>query len=44
MALTTYKAPPPLIRNTCYEDWLKVIVIWHAFTDLSDEKQEPVIF
>ena len=41
MAPTNYKAPPSLTSSTCYEDWLKEIEIWQAFTDLTDEKQGP---
>ena len=44
MAPTNYKAPPSLTSSTCYEDWLKEIEIWQAFTDLTDEKQGPAIF
>ena len=44
MAPTNYKAPPSLTSSTCYEDWLKEIEIWQAFTDLTDEKERPAIF
>ena len=44
MAPTNYKAPPSLTSSTCYEDWLKEIEIWQAFTDLTDVKQGPAIF
>ena len=44
MAPTNYKAPLSLTSSTCYEDWLKEIEIWQAFTDLTDEKQGPAIF
>ena len=44
MATTNYKAPPSLTSSTCYEEWLKAIEIWQAFTDLTDEKQGPAIF
>ena len=43
MAPTNHKAPPSL-TSTYYEDWLKEIEIWQAFTDLTDEKQGPAIF
>ena len=44
MAPTNHKAPPLLTSSTYYEDWLKEIEIWQAFTDLTDEKQGPAIF
>ena len=44
MAPTNCKAPPWLTSSTCYEDWLKEIEVWQAFTDLTDEKQGPAIF
>ena len=44
MAPTNYKAPPSLTSSTCYEEWLKAIEIWQAFTGLTDEKQGPAIF
>ena len=44
MAPTNYKALPSSTSSTYYEDWLKEIGIWQAFTDLNDEKQGPTIF
>ena len=44
MAPANCKAPPWLTSSTCYEDWLKEIEVWQAFTDLTDEKQGPAIF
>ena len=44
MAPTNCKAPPWLTSSICYEDWLKEIEVWQAFTDLTDEKQGPAIF
>ena len=41
---TSFKAPPSLAKSNCYEDWLKEIEIWQAFTDVVQEKQGPAIF
>ena len=44
MASSNFKAPPPLSQSSCYDDWLKEIEIWQAFTDLAAEKQGPAVF
>lgn len=38
------KAPPSLSKCSSYDEWLKEIEIWQAFTDLADIKQGPAIF
>ena len=44
MASSNFKAPPSLSKSSCYDDWLKEIEIWQAFTDLAAEKQGPAVF
>ncbi|CAF3728347.1 unnamed protein product [Rotaria socialis] len=40
----SYKSPPSLSEDICYESWKKEIQIWQAFTELSKKKQAPAIF
>ena len=44
MTSSNFKAPPSLSKSSCYDDWLKEIEIWQAFTDLAAEKQGPAVF
>ena len=44
MASSNFKAPPSLSKSSCYDDWLKEIGIWQAFTDLAAEKHGPAVF
>ena len=44
MASSNLKGPPSLSKSSCYDDWLKEIEIWQAFTGLATEKQEPTVF
>ena len=37
------KSPPLLSKSESYDDWLKLVEIWHKFTTLEPEKQGPAI-
>ena len=43
MSKSRNKEPPSLKTAKSYDDWIKLMKIWQAFTDLDKKKQGPAL-